>query len=128
MYCYSVPNKDDVGKPYYISPSNTVVYLFPFDCQDCRDSPIQVRFKRYSMMSMCEKHSQEMIDEDNNQGKITSRLPPDYWKDQLNWRQQEYLKKLKIQHQCECGGRYVYSNKSLHYKTLKHQAYLNTLD
>ena len=38
--------------------------------------------------------------------------------------------KLKEKHlekfNCQCGGKYIYSNKSKHEKSLKHQAYLRT--
>jgi len=35
--------------------------------------------------------------------------------------------KDKIKHNCECGGRYVHSRKAAHFKTIKHQNYLSTV-
>jgi hypothetical protein len=34
--------------------------------------------------------------------------------------------KLNEMFNCECGGRYTYNGKSTHFKTKKHQAYLNS--
>ena len=35
--------------------------------------------------------------------------------------------KINQQYNCECGGKYVYNNKSRHFKSQKHQIYINSL-
>jgi hypothetical protein len=41
-------------------------------------------------------------------------------------RKKEELKKKRGERiECECGGRYTISNKHIHYKTKKHQNYVN---
>ena len=53
-------------------------------------------------------------------------------KDKINQQKKEYYKtnrdKINQQFTCECGGKYTHQHKTTHFKTKKHQDYINTLN
>ena len=58
---------------------------------------------------------------------IPTGLPTDEYNRQYRQQHKEELNaKRTKQYECECGGRYTYSNKRNHLKTKKHQNFLKT--
>lgn len=57
-------------------------------------------------------------------------------KEQIKEKKKEYYEKnyeqnkekLYEKFECECGGKYIYQNKSIHFKTKKHLDYLNKIN
>ena len=64
---------------------------------------------------------------ENNKEKIAEYRENN--KQQIAEQKKEYREnnkeKINLKIKCECGGKYTYTNKSLHFKTIKHQEWLN---
>ena len=62
-------------------------------------------------------------------GNLNERIPTRLWKEIIKiWRERnkERLIYRKEKFTCECGGHYIYANKSTHLKSNKHLTYINT--
>ena len=60
----------------------------------------------------------------NNREKVNEDARKQYWKDPKGAYERHKPWK-SIKHECECGGHYINGNKASHFKSKKHQAYLN---
>ena len=60
----------------------------------------------------------------NNREKVNEDARKQYWKDSKGAYERHKPWK-SIKHECECGGHYINGNKASHFKSQKHQAYLN---
>ena len=60
----------------------------------------------------------------NNREKVNEDARKQYWKDPKGAYERHKPWK-SIKHECECGGHYINGNKASHFKSKRHQAYLN---
>jgi hypothetical protein len=83
-------------------------------------------------MELCRREGELIRSMDCVNKEIAGRTPKEYYqenKEKIKERNKEYrddnneMRKEKLK--CECGGRYTYTNKSLHFKTKKHLKFVN---
>ena len=59
---------------------------------------------------------------------LNSNIPSRTKKEYHEKNKEQILQKRDKQFTCECGGKYTHQHKTTHFKTKKHQDYINTLN
>ena len=77
------------------------------------------------------KHYEEHKEHIKEHNKKYREEHKDYFKEYAKQYREENKEKLRAienqKHDCQCGGKYTYTNKKRHLETIKHQQYLDTL-
>ena len=148
---YKIYNDDIPNKVYYGSTCNTLVkrlYIHKAIFNTCSSSVLFpgakiVLVEKFPCNDKMELHKRERYYIENNEC-VNKAIPGRYDKGRQQYQKDYYndnKEKLKVSaktnrevnknklnesFECECGGKYIYTHKSTHIKTSKHQKYLKS--
>ena len=115
-------------------PCNSVEELRKREGEITREiGTLNKRIEQRDMKEYCRQYYQDSIEryrgnkkkwKENNREKVNEDARKQYWKDPKG-AYEKHKPWKSIKHECECGGHYINGNKASHFKSQKHQAYIN---
>lgn len=104
----------------------SMIEIEKYNCNDLNEALARERYWIEELKADLNKQvptrtQKEWFEENKEQKKEWREKYREENKDKLN-------KKLYEKFECECGGKYIYQNKSIHFKTNKHLDYLNKIN